>query len=244
LGAQGAILASNSDQLRRALDENDRDGPADGVKIVYGTIGRASSKLSPELLRDAIRWAREKNKISIVHVETPEEIAEAVDAGAAGLEHVASAGEFSAALIEKIATKRVFVDPTFGEFNTVLQLSKTREADRSALLAKSYATAQKLKQAGARFALGTDSPLVPFGEGFLDEIDYFRKAGFTHTEILTIATIHNAEYLGQQGRLGCLDVGCSADLLILPQNPLVDVRALRASGRRIMREGVLPAAKP
>ena len=74
LGREGAILAVDAAGLRQGLDRNEAEGPSDAVKVIFGTIGRAPGKLSPALVQEAIRWADEKRKVSIVHVETAEEV--------------------------------------------------------------------------------------------------------------------------------------------------------------------------
>jgi enamidase len=237
LAREGAVLATSSDNLEAGLNHNERQGPADAVKFIYGTIGRAKEMLSPALLADGIRWARAHHKISVVHTETVAEIRDAVEDGATGVEHVATAGEIPSALAEEMAQKGTFADPTFGEFKTALQLTSVPADEQQRRLADRYAAIRKLASAGVRLVIGTDAPLVPFGAGFLDELDHFKRAGFSPVEILTFATVNNAAYLGQGGKLGCLNPGCYADLVLLSASPLDSLSALRKP-KEVLRDGI------
>lgn len=237
LGRMGAILPTDAGSLRRGLENNDAEGSSDVVKIVYGTIGRAKGKLSRTLLADAIQWAREKHKTSVVHIETADDVRDAVESGADGLEHMASAGEPPPDVLEMIAKRGVYIDPTFGEYAAVLTLSRTPDTESQKLLAASLKTIRAMADSGIRLTMGTDAPLVPYGSGLLDEMAYFKRAGFSPREILAIATTNNAAYLGQDGKLGCVDVGCAADLVVLTGNPLESITAFR-SVRLVLRDGI------
>ena len=54
-----------------------------------------------------------------------------------------------------------------------------------------------------------------------------RKAGFAPAQILTFVTVNNAAYLGKAGELGKIATGYDADLLLVKENPLGNVGALR-----------------
>ena len=192
ISKQGAILASDSSSLIGGLENNYKAGPPDAVKFIYGTIGWASEKLAPNLLKEGIEWAHSKGLISIVHAETTEEVTEAARDGATGIEHVASIESLPADLVSLLVVKKTYVDPTFGELNTALTLGNMDEARRENLLQERYQFIRTLHNAGVRLAIGTDAPLVPYGSGLHDEFDHFLKAGFTPAQILAIDTRNNA----------------------------------------------------
>jgi len=224
---QGAILAFDLSSLVAGLNENYQEGPPDAVKIVYGTIGMAKEKISRAVLDGAVAWAKEKNLISVVHIETPQEALDAVNAGATGIEHVAMLESLPDSLVADIVAHKTFVDPTFGEYQTALALQHVSGKEIEQRLQQKYAFLRKMHAAGVTITIGTDAPLVPFGDGFDDELDHFAKAGFTASEILTFATQNNAAYLGKPSEFGKIAPGYDADILLLPQNPLDDIRALR-----------------
>ncbi len=163
----------------------------------------------------------------MVHAETTEEVTEAAHAGAAGIEHVASVEALPEDLLRLLVEKRPFVDPTFGEFDTAMQLRKVNDADRAHQLRQKYQFLRRLNNAGIRLAVGTDAPLVPYGTGFHDELAQFAEAGFSPAEILRFAILNNADYLGKGDTLGKIAPGFLADLILVRDNPLQNISALR-----------------
>jgi imidazolonepropionase-like amidohydrolase len=224
---QGAILATDEASLIAALDSNFAAGPPDAVKIVHGTIGRAKEELSPELLSAAVRWADQHHLISIVHAETAAEDEDALRAGATGIEHAAYLERVPASLAALVAVRHPFVDPTFGEVETDRSMQHLSTAEENRRLQLSYQAVHDIYRAGARLAIGTDSPMVCYGTGFHDELAHFVSAGFLPSEILTFATINNAAYLGKAPELGRIAVGYRADLILADRNPLEDLATLR-----------------
>ncbi|MEO7965085.1 MAG: amidohydrolase family protein, partial [Gemmatimonadaceae bacterium] len=59
------------------------------------------------------------------------------------------------------------------------------------------------------------------------EMELLSRGGFTPAEIVAMATIKSARYLGLDRQLGSLEVGKIADLVILDANPLDDIRNTR-----------------
>jgi enamidase len=228
LARNGAILADSQHSLVRGLEKNYREGPPDAVKFIYGTIGLAPERLSPEFLRAGIAWSTEHHLISVVHAETTDEMSLAVADGATGVEHVASIDTLPESLLDLIRTRRPFLDPTFGEYETALKLRHVDEAGRAELLRQKLQFARQIYQAGGVLVTGTDAPLVAYGAGLHDEFKYFREAGFSPAEILTFDTINNSAYLGAADHLGRIEVGYDADMILPRKNPLLDLSTLRA----------------
>ena len=86
-------------------------------------------------------------------------------------------------------------------------------------------------RAGVKIAAGTD--LVNMEEGcvisvFLDELDLLADScGMSIPDVLRAATLVGAEIIGQTGKLGVIREGAEADLLVLKDNPLESLKALR-----------------
>jgi imidazolonepropionase-like amidohydrolase len=85
------------------------------------------------------------------------------------------------------------------------------------------ANLRKAAQAGVKIALGTDAPLVPFGEN-AKEFGAMADRGLTPIDALRAGTINAAELLGVSDR-GELAPGKYADIVAVPGNPLEDIRA-------------------
>ncbi len=242
LAREGAILAGNRAELIQGLELNQKEGPPDAIKFIDGTIGLAKQIIDPKLMADGIGWAHERHYITVVHTETPAEIHDAVQDGATGVEHVATAGRLPPGLIAQMAAQHTYADPTFGELEIALRLRKISAAQRAVELQTAYSSVRQLAAAGVPLVIGTDAPLVPYGTGFLDELDQFKRAGFSQAEILTFATRNNAAYLGKPKTLGCISMGCNADLVVLSENPINNLRALRHP-KLVFRDGIPVAGK-
>ena len=83
--------------------------------------------------------------------------------------------------------------------------------------------------AGVRLALGTDAgmPAVFHGLAVHRELELLVRAGLTAAEALTAATAVAAAKVGAEAQLGTVQVGKEADLLILRESPLEDIRNTR-----------------
>lgn len=84
-------------------------------------------------------------------------------------------------------------------------------------------------EAGGNLILGTDTgnPLVAPGHAVHEELANFIAAGLSPDQALRAATRAPAECLGQTDRFGAVAVGLRADLLLLAEDPLVDVDRAR-----------------
>jgi imidazolonepropionase-like amidohydrolase len=94
-----------------------------------------------------------------------------------------------------------------------------------------------LHEAGAVILLGADAPQilqVP-GDAIHHELEIYAESGLTPAEALATGTTNIARYLEQTAH-GCLEPGCVADLILLENNPLEDIRHSR-SIQGVMRAG-------
>ncbi|MES2465506.1 MAG: amidohydrolase family protein [Armatimonadota bacterium] len=87
----------------------------------------------------------------------------------------------------------------------------------------------RLEAAGVPIVAGTDSPapwVLP-GAGLIHELELLVQAGLSPKSALLAATGRAAKVLRKTGEVGTLVPGARADFLLLPANPLQDIRALR-----------------
>lgn len=61
------------------------------------------------------------------------------------------------------------------------------------------------------------------GYGDQREVELLVEAGFTPLQAIRIATLNGARFLGEEREIGSVEVGKSADLVLLDGNPAVDV---------------------
>ncbi len=85
-----------------------------------------------------------------------------------------------------------------------------------------------LFDAGAPLLVGTDSGIevTQPGVSLHQELVQFRTAGLTDAEVVKIATVEAARFLGAVGDFGRVAPGLRADLLLLAGNPLDDLGEL------------------
>lgn len=87
----------------------------------------------------------------------------------------------------------------------------------------------RLEAAGVPIVAGTDSPapwVLP-GAGLIHELELLVEAGLSPKSALLAATGRAASVLRKTGEVGTLVPGARADFLLLPDDPLKDIRALR-----------------
>lgn len=82
---------------------------------------------------------------------------------------------------------------------------------------------------GGKVGTGSDlqpaPPLVP-GLAIQQEMDFYVQGGMTPLQALRSGTIVSAEILGWQDRLGSIEIGKQADILVITGNPLADIKAV------------------
>lgn len=96
-------------------------------------------------------------------------------------------------------------------------------------LEKRQRIVRMIHQKGGKLLAGTDAnnPFVVPGFSLHSELEYFVGAGLIPFEALKTATYNPAEFLGQLDKLGTVEVGKEADLILLFKNPLEDIKNTR-----------------
>jgi imidazolonepropionase-like amidohydrolase len=118
-------------------------------------------------------------------------------------------------------------------------VESTLKLSRSALQSLRY-----LKEAGVTLVVGSDSgnwPLFPYffhGPTTWRELRLLAEAGLSPLEILRAATVNPARMLGLADRIGTVEVGKVADLVVVREDPLIDVERSMRSLQHTIRAGV------
>ena len=129
---------------------------------------------------------------------------------------------------------------------------KRQEAMRRSESAQRYKQAlemasrnlKKLSDAGVRIAFGTDTGPPARFQGYFEhmEMELMAKAGLTPMQILKSATSDAAKCMNAPGKIGTLEKGAWADLIVLDENPTTGIGSLRSihsvwiAGNRIQRK--------
>lgn len=88
------------------------------------------------------------------------------------------------------------------------------------------------KNRGGRVCTGSDSGFIfnLYGFGYIREFELLREAGFHPLEIIRAATLKGAEALGMADRIGTVEPGKLADLVVVEENPLQNFKVLYGTG--------------
>jgi imidazolonepropionase-like amidohydrolase len=248
----GAMIADGADEVRLRVREQLLQG-ASQIKLVGG--GGVSSPrtaldmttFSESELRAGIETARDWNTYVAVHAYAPQTVQRAIAAGAQCIEHAHLMDEATAKLM---AEKDVWlsIQPFLSDADTgvlsgqsrINQLQVFAGADTAYGLAKSH---------NIKTAFGSDllfSNQLASRQGLmLTHLTRWHGAA----EILTMETATNGELLALSGprnpypgKLGVIEKGAHADLLVVAGDPLQDIALLAApatSLKLIMKGGVI-----
>ena len=88
------------------------------------------------------------------------------------------------------------------------------------------------KNRGGRIAAGSDSGFIfqLYGFAYIRELEMLREAGFHPLEVIRSATLNGAEALGLADEIGSIEIGKSADFVIIEENPLTNLKVLYGTG--------------
>jgi imidazolonepropionase-like amidohydrolase len=103
------------------------------------------------------------------------------------------------------------------------------------------ATVGALHRAGVPIVAGTDQGVPGFS--VYREIELYVQAGFTPMEAIQAATLVPARVMGLDKKLGTVEAGKEADLILLKANPLDDIHNLR-SVEQVVSGGTLYETAP
>jgi len=205
--------ASGPDDWRLAVRENFRRG-ADLIKI--------SSHFSEEEVRAAVEEAHDLGLKVTADAETFY-IERAVQAGVDMIEHPLPRSE---ATIRQMVARGTEADPTIVPYQIIFDLSGGYFGSTSRRFTFSHeanlAMLRRMKEAGVKMGIGTDLVADWFRYlpwPYLEELRHFVSVGYSVPEVLSIATKANAEMLDMGDRLGTLEPGKLADVIVVDGHP-------------------------
>lgn len=152
--------------------------------------------------------------------------------------------ERSRELAGYLARRGTFLSPTLAIF-------ERREGDRQATpenvraFRTMVAFVGMARRAGVRVVVGSHSsvPKAERGWAYQREMELLLEAGMSPLEIISAATLENARFFRVSHRLGSVEVGKEADLVLVRGNPLEDFGAMRRV-ERVMLNGSWVSESP
>lgn len=140
-------------------------------------------------------------------------------------------------LLDLIVKKKVFVSPTLAVFERQAGKKNGTEEEARAF-ANMVRFVGMCHEAGAKVVVGshTSAPFAERGRAYQREMELLVEAGMTPLEVITGGTRHNAEFFGVEDRLGTIEAGKTADLVLIKGAPSRDIGAMR-NVARVMLNG-------
>lgn len=88
------------------------------------------------------------------------------------------------------------------------------------------------KNRGGKVVVGSDTGYIYslYGFGYIQELELLQEAGFHPLEVIRSATKIGAQVLGKEDEIGTIQVGKKADLIIVDENPLHNLKSLYGTG--------------
>jgi imidazolonepropionase-like amidohydrolase len=249
------MIADGPDEVLKRVREQLRNG-ATQIKLMAGG-GVASSydpldvtQYTPAEFAAAVSAAENWGTYVTVHAYTPKAIRTAVEAGVKCLEHGQLIDEDTAKLIAEKGVwwslQPFMEDPDApsafpeGSPNRIKQLQMFAGTDTAYQLARKY----KIKT-----AFGTDNLFSASNAAVQGKQLTRLKKWYSNAEILKMATSVNAELLAMSGprnpypgKLGVVEEGAYADLLLVAGDPLTDINLIAEPDKNftvIMKDGVI-----
>jgi imidazolonepropionase-like amidohydrolase len=130
-------------------------------------------------------------------------------------------------MINALVENSVPVDPTLSIYETMLKDDGYGFSDPQNQLrwAKVLQLTKIMYDKGVQILSGSDIPnfgLIP-GASLHNELELLTEAGIKPLEVVAIATNNGAEALGIDNRVGTIESGKEADLIILTSNPIENI---------------------
>jgi imidazolonepropionase-like amidohydrolase len=156
------------------------------------------------------------------------------DAALAGVDWIFHADLATGADLDAVAEAGIPIMPAFAQGEIWAEhgtaVAPAMRERLTSQLATNVRTIAAAKTRGIRLLLGTDSgnaAVMTPGKWHGYEAAFFVKhLGYTPLEIITLQTRENAVAMGLEGKLGALEPGMLADILILDADPSEDVGVL------------------
>lgn len=140
-------------------------------------------------------------------------------------------------LLELIARRGTFLSPTLAVFE-----KRSGDSGATDMHLRAFGRMLKFvgmaKRAGARVVTGSHSsvPHAERGWAYQRELELLVASGLTPMEALVAGTLENARFLRIADRLGSIEAGKLADLVLINGDPLNDMGAMRRV-ERVMLNG-------
>ncbi len=212
---------------------------ATGGVFSKGTIP-GQTQYSLEEMQALVEEAHTHNRKVAAHAHGTEGIKRAITAGVDSIDHASYLDPEAIEMAKKNGTYLAMdiynTEYTLaeGEANGIPEENLNKDREVGIRQRESFSMAVK---AGAKMVYATDSGVYPHGDN-AKQFSRMVQFGMTPLQAIQSATIHSADLLGWQDRVGRVAPGYYADLIAVDANPLEDVAVLENVGF-VMKGGVV-----
>ncbi len=148
-------------------------------------------------------------------------------------------GKAADSLIDFLVDHQTFVTPTLGAFE--YRLNDTQQDSTKYLgFQNMMRFVGRCQEAGVKIVLGSHGPwnkYVETGWTYQHEMELLAKTGMDNMKIIKAATIENARFFRIDHRLGSIEKGKQADLILIDGDPIADINAMY-NVKKVMLNGV------
>lgn len=240
-----SAIVDSPDEVRKRTREQLLQG-ASQIKVVSG--GGVSSpygpldtvQLSVKEIRAAVEAAANWGTYVTVHAYTPEPIRNAIEAGVKVIDHGQLADEET---VKLMAEKGIWwsLQPFLDDENANQHAHGDGQASSAAVRAGTDNAYKLAKKYGVKVAFGTDILFDAARAAQQGSQLATMTRWYTPAEILKMATADNAELLALSdrrnpypGKLGVVEEGALADLLLVDGDPITDITLLADPGNKLL----------
>lgn len=251
-------IPSGIDGVTHAVRDRKASG-SDFIKTMTtgGVLHGLESQLDRSLWTDEELKAMvaEVNRLGMhlaVHAHGLHGIAKAANAKVHTIEHCSFVDEETAKVMKQ---NNIYLIPTqtsafMDKPDLMKQLDKEVQEKTIAVDSAMFANHKIAFDLGVKIALGTDAgvPGNPHGTSAREMTSYVKHVKMTPMQALQTGTIEAAKAIRMDSSIGSLEVGKSADILVVDNNPLENIQVLESSnnidyvikdGRILAKSGVL-----
>jgi imidazolonepropionase-like amidohydrolase len=231
--------ADGVDAMRKAVREQMRQG-ADQIKIfVSGGVASPwdpldSLQFTTDEIAAAVEEAHAFGRYVLAHAYTPEAITRAVSNGVRTIEHGNLIDDKAANLMaerQALMVANLVAYYAMKERGRALGLSADMLAKNEIVIDGGLRSLEICKRAGVPVAYGSDL----LGQLQVDQSRefLFRSEVLSPIEIIRQATLVGADVVRQTGKLGVVEPGAFADLILVDGDPLKDLGLFQDQGRHL-----------
>ena len=232
-------IADGADQMRQAVREQMRQG-ADQIKIMLsGGVASPwdpldSLQFSIAEISAAVEEAHAFGRYVLAHAYTPEAITRGVSHGVRTIEH---GNLIDAPTAKLMAERKAFMVANLVTYymmkdhGAALGLSASQLEKNDLVIEGGLRSLEICKRAGVPVGFGTDllgKLQVHQSREFL-----FRSEVLSPIEIIRQATLVGAQIVRREGKLGIVEPGAFADLVVVDGNPLKDLGLFQDQGAHL-----------